>query len=128
MPITSAARPRGRRSTTSTTADANALVSATKRTRVTTSPCYSTFRTPHSALCLPPRSQFSPPYIRPLLLRSTEVLRAHIPRHQLQHRFHFLRGRAGVERAAQVRVQLLGRAQHGDRRHGGELAPLQVEP
>src|SRR6266853_105348 len=114
MPITSAARPRGRRSTTSTTADANSLVSATKRSGVTTSPCYSAFRTPHSALdrsafrtphsalCLPPRSQVSSPYILPLLPGAPTQLRLQIRRHQLQHRFHFLRGGSGVERAAQV--------------------------
>ena len=102
MPITSAVRPRGRSSTTATTADANALVRATRRACVTNRPFYSAFRTPHSTLYLLPRSQFSPPYILPLLQGALPELPVQIRPHQLQHRLHLLDRRAGVERPPQV--------------------------
>src|SRR5438067_4077007 len=132
MPITSPVRPRGRSSTTATTANANALVRASKRACVTNLPFYSAFRTPHSALdrsaIRNPQLQSPILYILPLLQGALPELPVQIRPHQLQHRFHFLRGGAGVERAAQVRVQLLGGAEHRDGRHGGQFPPLQVEP
>src|SRR5207247_845326 len=49
--------------------------------------------------------------------------------HQLHPPLHFRRRRSRVQRAPQMRVQLLRRRpQHRDRDDGAQLAPLQVEP
>src|SRR2546426_313486 len=123
VPITSAVRPRGRPSTKPTTADANARVQAARRTRFTNSPFYSALRIPHSALELPPL------HIRPLLASAPQALRIQIRLHQRQHPLPLRRRRPRVQRAPQMRVQLLRRRpQPRDRGDGAQLAPLQVEP
>src|SRR2546425_10961778 len=74
-----------------------------------------------------PQSQLPPLYIEPLLVGQPSLPGVEIFPDQLKHRLHLLARRPRVQRAAQVRVQLLGGAEYRGRRDGAELAPLEVE-
>src|SRR5881396_390311 len=74
-----------------------------------------------------PQSQLPPLYIEPLLIGDPSLLVVEITLDQRQHRLDFLRLRPRVQRSSQMRMQLLGGAEHRGRRHRAELAPFEIE-
>src|SRR6266511_4028037 len=74
-----------------------------------------------------PQSQLPPLYIEPLLFGDPSLVGVEILPDEPKHRFYLLARRPRVQRAPQVRVQLLRGAEHRRRRYRAELPPLEIE-